>query len=491
MNHWLILPILFPAFVAATQTLLFRQIWLQRGLAAVFVPLTLIMMAWMFVRARDLGIETYHPGHFLSPVGSVLVLDRLAITVLLLTNVLGLFAIAAAMASGLDRRQPRFHPLAQFLLMGLNGSYLAGDLFTLFLFSQATMMAAAGLLLHAGADGQKTAPGFLGVHLAALVLFIFAIGGLYGLTGTLTLADLAERASAIQGAERALLSLASLLLLGAFALTAGLFPVQSWLRSSLTAAPAAIAVLILALPTASLYAILRLFTQILPDTPMLPWLLAPALASVLAGLLGCLRAVSPSQLAIEVVLVGHGTMFATVALFTEAGAAAALVWLVQACLGGAALILLLGARQGQSSDPARPHSPVLFLPLLAGLALAGAPPFAGFLAQLMAIKAAWPARPALLIVPVLLVAPMICALTVLRQMLPQILPRSGPSAPSPLPIAPTDQPRSILPIAVGGAALMLSLSLVPFAFPVLKFLRGTALHLYMKTEYINAVLGLP
>lgn len=487
MNHWLILPILFPAFVAATQILAHRHLTVQRGFALAIGTLTLIMLVWMFVRVRDLGIETYHPGHFLSPAGSVLVLDRLAITFLLLTNVLGLFALASLSAIGLDRQQRHLHPQAQFLLMGLNGSFLAGDLFTLFLFMEAAVIAATGLMLRSGSRGQPAARRFLRSHLWALALFSVAIGGLYSLTGTLTLADLAEKAAALHGPDQALLSATSLLLFGGMAQISGLFPFHPWLRTSLTSAPAPIALLIAALPLAGAYAILRLFTQILPDPPLLPWLLAAALATGIAGLIGGLRSTSLAQLAVEALLVGNAGVFATMAVATEPGAAAALILLVPASLGSAALILLVGALQGGNPVLTLPSRPFALLLLLAGLSVTGAPPFAGFLARLMALKAAFHTQP-LLLVPFLLVAPALCLLAFLRHLLPLPDPLLHTGLPQP---ATAGLRPPILPVALAAALLLLSLSLLPFAFPVLKFLRGTADHLYMKTEYINAVLGLP
>lgn len=148
------------------------------------------------------GIGVYLPGDWPAPFGIVLVVDRLAAVMLALTAVLGLAALIYSLARW-DRAGVHFHSLYQFLLMGLNGAFLTGDLFNLFVFFEVLLAASYGLMLHGSGIARVTAGlQYIAVNLVASFLLLISIALIYGVTGTLNLADLALRAGTLTGGER-------------------------------------------------------------------------------------------------------------------------------------------------------------------------------------------------------------------------------------------------------------------------------------------------
>ena len=148
----------------------------------------------------------YRLGDWPAPFGIVLVLDRLSATMVLLASVLALF-VACHAASGWDTRGRHFHPLFQFQVMGVNGAFLTGDVFNLFVFFEVMLIASYGLMLHGGGPRRLVA-GFqyVAVNLVGSTLFLFAVGVIYAVTGTLNMADLAVKVPAVASGDMALLA---------------------------------------------------------------------------------------------------------------------------------------------------------------------------------------------------------------------------------------------------------------------------------------------
>ena len=175
------------------------------------------------------GVGVYLVGDWPAPFGIVLVVDRLAAVMLTLTAVLGLATLIYALARW-DRAGVHFHSLFQFLLMGLNGAFLTGDLFNLFVFFEVLLAASYGLLLH-GSGVARVSAGlqYIAVNLVASFLLLISIALIYGVTGTLNMADLALRAGNLTGAERMLFEAGAAILGVAFLVKAGAWPLNFWL----------------------------------------------------------------------------------------------------------------------------------------------------------------------------------------------------------------------------------------------------------------------
>src|SRR3546814_318529 len=138
----------------------------------------------LFLQAMDGGPSAYALGGWPAPFGIILVLDRLAAMMLLLTSLLALAVLCHAVLTGLDRRGWHFHPLFQFQLLGLNGAFLTGDLFNLFVFFEVLLIASYGLILHGqGKERLKAGVQYVIINLVGSTIFLIAIGILYGEIG--------------------------------------------------------------------------------------------------------------------------------------------------------------------------------------------------------------------------------------------------------------------------------------------------------------------
>ena len=150
MNHALILPILLPAVVGAVLVIVARHdALLARALSLTSSVLMLGIAIMLLVMASDGSVRSYALGAWPAPFGIVLALDRLSALMLVLTAVLGLGVLVYAVC-GWDQRGRHFHPLFQFELMGINGAFLTGDFFNLFVFFELLLIASYGLMVNGG-----------------------------------------------------------------------------------------------------------------------------------------------------------------------------------------------------------------------------------------------------------------------------------------------------------------------------------------------------
>ncbi len=225
MNHWVIAPVLLPWSIAILLLLAGRaSLGWRRGASVAAVAAQIGLALALALEVSDGDILVYALGHWPAPFGIVLVADRLAAWMLVVTAFLALFALLYAIR-GDDAAGAHFHSLFQLQLFGLNGAFLTGDLFNLFVFFEVLLIASYGLLLHGGGR-RRTRAGlqFVAVNVIGSTLFLFAVGTLYGVLGTLNMADLALEVAATPPADALLVRAAGLLLFGVFALKAALLP---------------------------------------------------------------------------------------------------------------------------------------------------------------------------------------------------------------------------------------------------------------------------
>jgi multicomponent K+:H+ antiporter subunit D len=193
-------------------------------------------------------VHSYLLGNWKAPFGIVLALDRLSALMLVLTAVVAvasvLYARGGAARGAHDEQGPHYHALFQFQLMGLNGAFLTADLFNLFVFFEVLLIASYGLLLHGGgASRLKAAIHYVGFNLTGSALFLIAVALLYGITGTLNMADLAQRVAVLGPEKATLVRSAALLLIVVFGVKAALLPLYFWLPDTYRAAAAPVAAL--------------------------------------------------------------------------------------------------------------------------------------------------------------------------------------------------------------------------------------------------------
>lgn len=347
--HLIILPIVLPLLAGAGLLLIDeRRRNLKATLAFVAVgALVLIAMRLVSVAAVTGAVTTYRLGNWDLPFAIVLVHDRLSSLMVLLTAVLAFTTIMFAIARW-HRAGSHFHSLLLFLLVGLNGAFLTGDLFNLFVFLEVLLAASYGLVLHgSGLLRVRAGLHYIAVNVAGASLLLIGISLLYGVTGTLNMADLAIRVSELTGSDRALAHAGAAILAVALLLKAGMWPLCFWLAPAYSAAAAPVGAMFAIMTKVGVYTILRLWlplfgSQSLEWAPLGGnWLLLGGLATLTFGMLGVLSAQRLSQLASYSVLVSSGTLLAVIATGYMSAISGALFYLVSSTLAITTLFLLI------------------------------------------------------------------------------------------------------------------------------------------------------
>jgi multicomponent K+:H+ antiporter subunit D len=402
-DHLPILPVAIPGLAAPLALLVMRQ---RRGLAIgiAFVSCLVMLAAALALMASvsDGTIIAYALGDWPAPFGIVLVVDRLAAMMLVLAAALALIALLHAVLTRADRKGWHFHPLFQFQLMGLNGAFLTGDLFNLFVFFEVLLIASYGLMLHGqGPARLKAGVQYVVVNLVGSAVFLIALGLLYALTGTLNMADMGARIAAVAPADQGLLRIAALLLVSVFALKAAVAPLHLWLARTYAVSTPAVAALFAIMTKVGVYALIRVVPQVFGDgagaaawVPA-PYLLPAAMVSAGIGFAGVSVARSMAEQAAYAVIGSTGTLLIAVAGWTAESLGAGLYYLTHSTLAVAALFLVadvVARRRGSFGDNAAPgpdfpdRSGVGLIFMLSAIAATGLPPLSGFIGKLLILK---------------------------------------------------------------------------------------------------------
>lgn len=529
MNDWLrhlpILPILLPLCTGAL-LLLFsetRRGWRAAIALGATVLQLLIAVALLAMADGRLSnpwhgaIGVYALGNWSAPFGIVLVLDRLAAIMLALTAVLGLATLVYSLARW-ERVGAHFLPLHQFLLMGLSGAFLTGDLFNLFVFFEVLLAASYGLVLHgSGAQRVKAGMHYIAVNLVASLLFLIAAALIYGVAGTLNMAELAQRVAPLSPDDRTLFDLGAALLGIVFLVKAGAWPLNFWLPSAYAAAAAPVAGVFAILTKVGVYALLRFAVLLQGTGAPVPfggdWLFYCGLATIAAGTLGVLATKKLDRLAGFLVLVSSGTLLTAFGFTGTTLTAPALFYLVSSVLGSGAFFMVIemaernrakaadllaisfeafGLQDTQDSDHPDDQAGVAIPAAMAFLGLAfvscallltGLPPLSGFVAKfslLAAAIAALPQAPLLhvgLFVAALLLSGM-AGLMALSRLGVRVF-WGGERA------TPRLQWLEAAPVAV---LVLLCVTLAYAAGPAMNYFNATSQSLYSVHDYVGTVL---
>ena len=402
MNHWLIAPILIPLLGGVLQAFMgYAPISLRRTLALGTTVLLLVSTIVLLVMANDGSYRLYAFGNWQPPFGIVLVLDRLAAMMLVMTAVLALFAHLFSIG-GADEGNRQFHGLFLFQLMGLNIAFMTGDLFNLFVAFEVLLIASYGLLMHGGGTA-RTVPGlhYVVLNLVGSAVFLISVGMIYSVTGTLNMADLAIRVLLLSGEELELVKAGGMMLLVVFALKAALPPLSFWLPRAYARATAPVAALFAVMTKVGIYAILRVYLLIFGDDAGalanlgMDWLFPLALITLIMGVVGALGAQSLKTLVAWQVIISVGTLLAPIALGSEEAISAALFYLLSTTWTVAGLFLvaeLVASQRGSALDkivtaPRMRHRTLISVLFLIGaVAAAGLPPLSGFFGKLLILN---------------------------------------------------------------------------------------------------------
>jgi multicomponent K+:H+ antiporter subunit D len=474
----------------------------MRWIALASVLLGAVFAFRLLEQASAGVLQVYRMGDWPAPYGIVLVADRLSALMVGLTSAVAVPVLVYA-CCGWDRRGRHFHALFQFQLMGLNGAFMTGDLFNLFVFFEVLLIASYVLMVHGlGRERLRMGVQYVVLNLAASALFLIGVSLLYAQTGTLNMADLALRVPRVAGAEATLLQVGGLLLLVVFGFKAALMPLAMWLPATYAASSAPVAALFAIMTKVGVYAIFRVHGVIFGADAgasallVQPLLLPLALATSVVGVLGALAAHTLPRLVAWLTVSSVGTAVVSVGLFSPAAWSAGLFYLINSTVVIAGLFLLseqVAAQRGPMAERLEPCSPVA-QPLLLGLMLllaaastAGLPPLPGFIGKLMLLEASIGHPWAVAVWSVVLVVGFFALIGLARagsilfwavrgDMPPGHAGRAGGAGSRLQLLAPT------------LALLLMSILLSAMAAPVLRYTQATAMQLGDRGAYARAVL---
>jgi multicomponent K+:H+ antiporter subunit D len=345
----IIVPILLPLLTAAVMMLLgekHRPLKARINLLSTLAGLLTAVLLMAQVQHGSSSIGVYLPGNWEAPFGIVLVADRLAALMMVLTGIIASCALLFAMARW-DRAGSSFHAMFQIQLMGLYGAFLTGDLFNLFVFFEVLLAASYGLMLH-GSGRARVSAGmhYIAINLLASSLFLIGAAMIYGVTGTLNMADLAIKIPQVAAADRGLLHAGAAILATAFLAKAGMWPLNFWLVPAYSSASAPVAALFAIMTKVGLYTVLRLWTLLFSDEAGASahfggdWLVIGGLATIACAAVSILAAQRLERMASLSILVSAGTLLGAIGFGEQRLTGAALFYLVSSTLALCALFLL-------------------------------------------------------------------------------------------------------------------------------------------------------
>jgi multicomponent Na+:H+ antiporter subunit D len=496
MNALVALPVIVPLVGASVGVIAAPHRWIQRAVALIALTSNVVISIALFVEVDDGEMLVMQAGGWKVPLGITLAVDRLSAVMLVVSSLMMLSVLVYAIGQGAEEaRFAAFNPIYLVLAAGVSASFVTGDLFNLFVAFEMMLVASYVLLTLGGRPGQvRSGMSYVVISLVASTFFITALALIYSATGTVNMAELSLRVPELSNGVRVGFSL---LLILVFGIKAGLFPLFFWLPDSYPTAPGAITAVFAGLLTkVGVYAIIRSQTLIFPpDAQMGSFLLVLAGCTMVVGVLGAL-AQDDMRRMLSFHIVSHiGYMIFGLALFTLAGIAGAVFYVVHHIVVKTALFLVAGLveRRAGSDRLSRIGGLARYAPMIAvmfalpALSIAGLPPFSGFVGKFALVSAGievdqWA------IVAVSLVVSLLTMYVMVRIW-------SGafwgePEDPAIVAWIESDDsqvPR--LMTAAAAAVVAMSVALMVFAGPLYDYAERTAADLLAPDRYVAAVLG--
>jgi multicomponent Na+:H+ antiporter subunit D len=412
MKALLVLPILLPLLTATVSLLAWHRRSIQRVLGVLgtggllVVGLILLLFVWRH------GIQSDQIGGWPAPFGITLVADLLSAIMVVLAGLMGL-AVALYSLASIDPRREAFgyYPLLHILLMGVCGAFLTGDIFNLYVWFE-VMLISSFVLLALGSERPQIegAIKYVTLNLISSAVFLAAVGLLYGITGTLNMADLALRLNHM--AQPGLVTTLAMLFLVAFGVKAAVFPLFFWLPASYHTPPVAVSAIFAGLLTkVGVYALIRVFTLLFVQDVGYTHTLILVMAglTMLTGVFGAVAQNEFRRILSFHIVSQIGYMIMGLGLFTRLALAGSVFYIIHHIIVKTNLFLVSGvAHQLRGSFELKKlgglyHSyPLLaLLFLIPALSLAGMPPLSGFVAKLVLIKAGLETREYVIVVAAL------------------------------------------------------------------------------------------
>lgn len=488
------LPIIIPLMLGAISLTLLNNHSAQRWIGVAGTALLLVSSIALLYETKSTGILVMEVGSWPAPFGIVLVSDMLGAIMTVLASITG-FATALYSLKTVNKRFERFgyYPLLHLLLAGVNGAFLTGDIFNLYVWFEVLLVASFALLILGGERAQmEGAIKYVTLNLLSSAIFLTAIGLTYGLVGTLNMADIAVKLRSVD--DQNMVTVIACLYLIAFSIKAAAFPLFFWLPASYHTPQVAVSAIFAGLLTkVGVYALYRVFTLIFnSDTDftheIILWI---AVLTMLTGVLG-----AAAQFEVRRILSFHiisqiGYMLLALALFTPLAIIGGVFYIMHHIIVKANLFLVAGLiyrlrgsfELKKLGGLYKDHPGLAVLFLIPALSLAGVPPLSGFFAKFILIKAgveaySWWAVGVALLVGLLTLYSMI-------KIWNEAFWKASPSDAPPIPAA----SGNVSLYWTCGILAAMTVAIGVFAQPIYEMAEMAAYQLLNPDIYIEAVLG--
>lgn len=411
-NPYIVLPVIFQLLTAILLIFFWGKKNIHKIISLISGLMNLGITIWLFRLVWAKGIQTMNAGGWEAPFGITFVVDVFSAIMVLLTAICGI-AVSIYAVGSIRAKLIRFgfFPILHFLLMGLNGAFLTGDIFNLYVWFEVIIIASFVLITLGGEKVQiEGAVKYVTMNLLASIIFLTAIAFLYGLTGSLNMADLSLKVAEVD--NRKLVNITSVLFFVGFGIKAAIFPLYFWLPASYHSPPPAVSAIFAGLLTkVGIYAIVRVFTIIfIPDDFMRELIIWVAVLTIISGGLGALIQNNLREVFSYLIICHIGFMLAGLGLYTEIALVGVVFYLIHDIIVKTNLYLMAGLiykikgsynirRLGGFYKSYPKLSLLMAIPLFS---LVGIPPLSGFWAKIFFIESGFESKEYILVMAIIL-----------------------------------------------------------------------------------------
>lgn len=397
-NH-ILAPIFVQLFTAVAQLMFWRKTLTQRFLSVGGSIIGLLVAIRLFSRVYRDGILTMNAANWDAPFGIVFVADLLSVTLVLLTSIAAV-SVSIFSSVGLSRQRMLYgyFPIFHFLIMGLHGAFLTGDIFNLYVYFEVIIISSFVLMTLGGRKAQlEGAVKYMAMNILASMFFLTGIGMLYGITGTLNMADLAQKIQTVHNTT--LVGITSCFFIIGFGIKSAVFPLYYWLPSSYHTPPSAVAATFGGLLTkVGIYAMLRVLSLIfIPDDFTRTLLMVIAVLTIVTGAFGALIKTNVRRLFSYLIVCHIGFMVGGIAMFSKVALMGAVFYLIHDIMVKTNMFLIAGLiRQLRGTLDMeklgglyRDYPKISLLIAIVLFSLVGIPPLSGFWPKIFLFQAAF------------------------------------------------------------------------------------------------------
>ncbi|WED54487.1 Na+/H+ antiporter subunit D [Exiguobacterium profundum] len=392
-----VFPIVIPALAAILMMFMPKRVQLQRAMALGALVITAIVSLFLVHTVSTEGIQTLNLGNWQAPFGITLVSDMLSALLVTTSTLLTLFIVWFAVHYFSDSYEGNYLYISMlFLLVGVNGAFTTGDIFNLFVFFEVFLMSSYVLIVLGGRGVQlRESIKYLLVNIIASALFVMSVALLYGVTGTLNLADLAMKIPLVDNPD--VITVIGVLFVIVFGMKGALVPLHYWLPGAYVVAPTPILAMFGALLTkVGVYSILRTYTLLFDGNGefLQTFLMVLAVLTIFIGMTGAIAYNDVKLIIIYNIMIAVGVILYGISVNTQTSLEGSLYYLIHDMIIKAVLFMLVGmmigiTKSGQLRDMG---GLITRFPLfgwtffVAALSLAGIPPLSGFFGKLLIVS---------------------------------------------------------------------------------------------------------